>query len=183
MRKQRNATKCDNPLQSARLTVAQENAADALATGKTDAEVAGLLNLHRTTISRWRLYNPHFIAALNERRKAIWAASLDRLRSLVGKALDVLGDEMEKPDSPNRLTAATHALKLVPMQLPPVGSTDPQVIVNQITEQRRAKVREPLKDLLDGRGLPRFEDDVRTTWQDLAEKLQDDDANEPDMQR
>ena len=62
------ATNCYTMLQNSALTVAQENAVDALAAGKKDAEVAALVGVNRVTVTRWRLYHPHFIAALNERR-------------------------------------------------------------------------------------------------------------------
>ena len=90
------ATKCDTALQRAGLTVAQENAIDALAAGKKDGETAALVGVNRVTVARWRLYSPHFQAALNERRQAIWAASLDKLRALVPLALDAVADELAK---------------------------------------------------------------------------------------
>lgn len=54
------------------LTLAQHNAVDLLASGKTDTETAELLNLHRTTVTKWRLYSPDFQAALNIRRAETW---------------------------------------------------------------------------------------------------------------
>ena len=55
------------------LTMPQLNAIDLLAAGKTDKETAELLNLSRTCITKWRLYDPVFQAALNLRRAEIWA--------------------------------------------------------------------------------------------------------------
>ena len=49
-------------------TLAQLNAIDLLASGKTDTEAAELLHLSRTAITKWRLYDPVFQAALNQRR-------------------------------------------------------------------------------------------------------------------
>jgi hypothetical protein len=71
-------------------TLPQLNAIDLLAAGKTDTETAAALELHGTTVTKWRLYDPVFQAALNRRRAEIWGAAADRLRSLVPKALDVL---------------------------------------------------------------------------------------------
>jgi hypothetical protein len=50
------------------LTQSQLGAIDLLVTGKTDAETADQLKLSRTRITKWRLYDPVFQAALNERR-------------------------------------------------------------------------------------------------------------------
>src|SRR5262249_40639442 len=77
------------------LTLPQQSAIDLLAAGKTDSEVAELLQLSRPTVSKWRLYDPHFQAALHRRRAEIWGAAGDRLRSLVPKALDSLAGILE----------------------------------------------------------------------------------------
>jgi hypothetical protein len=45
-------------------TLPQLNAVDLLAAGKTDTETAELLSLDRTTVTKWRLYDPVFQAAL-----------------------------------------------------------------------------------------------------------------------
>ena len=50
----------------------QLNAIDLLPPGKTDTEAAELLGLHRTTVTKWRLYDPVFQAALNRRRAEAW---------------------------------------------------------------------------------------------------------------
>jgi hypothetical protein len=70
-------------------TLPQLNAIDLLAAGKTDSEAAELLNLSRTTVTKWRLYDPVFQAALNRRRAEVWGAAADRLRSLIPTALNV----------------------------------------------------------------------------------------------
>lgn len=167
-------TKSNKPLHSNELTVAQENAVDALACGKNDAETAEAVGVHRVTVTRWRLYSPHFQAALNERRQAIWAASLDRLRSLVPLALDAVANELTNAESPNRLQAAFGLLKLVPLAMAaPTGPTDSNEIVRQIVEEERKKAHGPLDDLLaDGKGLPPFEEHVRQAWNELSAKLE-----------
>src|SRR3954471_21019948 len=88
-------------------TMPQLNAIDLLAAGKTDKETAELLNLSRTCITKWRLYDPVFQAALNQRRAEVWTVGINRLRSLIPKALDVLAEELENRDSPHRLKAAS----------------------------------------------------------------------------
>src|SRR5262245_53775123 len=42
------------------LTLPQQSAIDLLASGKTDRETAELLHLSRTTVTKWRLYDPCF---------------------------------------------------------------------------------------------------------------------------
>ena len=167
------ATKCNSGLQHARLTVAQENAVDALASGKNDGETASLVGVHRVTVTRWRLYSPHFQAALNVRRQAIWAVGLDRLRSLVPTALDALADEL-RPDSSNRVQAALGLLKLIPLSSAvPAGPTDADEIVRGIVDARRTNTRGPLDDTLDmAGGKNSYAEDVRRTWDDLAAHLE-----------
>src|SRR5262245_42807538 len=76
------------------LTVEQQNAVDLLVTGRTDAEAADAVGVHRVTITRWRLHDAHFQAALNRRRQEVWGESLDRLRALVPQALAVLEERL-----------------------------------------------------------------------------------------
>jgi hypothetical protein len=160
------------------LTLPQQNAVDLLASGKNDTETAEQLNLSRTCVTKWRLYDPVFQAALNQRRAEVWGAGIDRLRSLIPQALNVLADELEKPDSPNRFKAAGEILRLA--QLPAgalgIGPTDAEEIVRRVVEERRQQAHGPLDDFLDdGKGLPRFGQHVEEVWQELEAR-----AAEPD---
>jgi hypothetical protein len=160
------------------LTMPQLNAIDLLASGKTDKQTAELLTLSRTCITKWRLYDPVFQAALNQRRAEVWGSGIDRLRSLIPKALDALAEEMKNRDSPNRLKAASEVLRLarLPDDAMKMGPTDPEEIIRRIVEQRRKEARGALEDLLeDGKGLPTFNRQMADTWQEL-EAL----ANAPD---
>lgn len=177
MKAARNATNDDRVLQHARLSVAQENAVDALVTGKKDAEVAALVGVNRVTVTRWRLYHPGFIAALNERRQALWSANLDRLRSLVPLALDALADALTNTEHPDRLHAAFTLLKLLPPSVEPaVAPVEANEVVRLMVEERRCKARMSSSDWLDSqdKDLPPFESHVRQTWNDLAAKLETD---------
>ena len=154
------------------LTLPQQSAIDLLASGKTDTETADLLGLSRVAVSKWRLYDPTFQAALNQRRAEVWGAGCDRLRALVPKALDALADELDNRDNPNRLKAAVEVLKLA--QLPSggagIGSTDAEEIVRGIVLTRRGRARGPLDDLVEiNKGLPTFEKHMRDTWDELEE--------------
>jgi hypothetical protein len=162
------------------LTLPQLNAVDLLASGKTDKETAELLNLSRTCVTKWRLYDPPFQAALNVRRAEVWGAGVDRLRSLVPLALDALGDVLQDRDHADRLKAAVEVLKLA--QLPSVstgagGPTDPEEIVRLIVKARRERATGPLADVLDGeRGLPPFATHVAQVWRELESLASEADA-------
>jgi hypothetical protein len=154
------------------LTLPQQSAIDLLASGKTDTEAAELLQLSRVTVTKWRLYSPTFQAALNQRRSAVWGAGVDRLRSLVSKALDALADELDNRDNPDRLKAAVEVLKLarLPSVYTGIGPTDPEELVREIVSARRNRARGPLDDILDdGKGLPRFANHMEDTWRELEE--------------
>jgi hypothetical protein len=120
--------------------VAQQSAVDLLASGKTDTETAELLKLARPTVTRWRLYDPVFQAALNHRRAEVWGAGLDRLRSLIPKALDALAAELQ--ETPSRLKAALEVLRLAQLPAPvPAGPTSPEDIVSALVVARIAAKR------------------------------------------
>ena len=93
-------------------TLPQLSAIDLLVSGKNDKETAEQLGLSRTAVTKWRLYDPVFQAALNLRRAEVWGAGIDRLRSLIPKALDALAEEVESKDNPNRLKAARGVLRI-----------------------------------------------------------------------
>jgi hypothetical protein len=158
------------------LTMPQLNAIDLLAAGKTDKETAELLGLSRTCVTKWRLYDPVFQAALNRRRSEVWAVGIDRLRSLIPKALDALADVLDNHSSPNRLKAASEILRLaqLPADALKTGPTDAEDIVRQVVERRRSRAPRFLDDMLN-EGLPPFERQMADTWREL-EAL----ANEPD---
>lgn len=155
------------------LTMPQLNAIDLLAAGKTDKDTAEALGLHRTTVSKWRLYDPHFSAALNRRRAEVWSAGVDKLRALIPKALAVLEAHM-KHRGPSQLKAAAIILKLVPLtalaEAP--GPTDPDEIVQGIVAARRATATDPLAEIIEeARGLPGRARLTAEVWGELDARL------------
>jgi hypothetical protein len=56
-------------------------------------------------MTKWRLNSPALQAALNRRRCEDWGPGIDRLRSLIPKALDARAEELEHKDSRNRVKA------------------------------------------------------------------------------
>src|SRR5919202_1157081 len=69
-------------------------AIDTLTAGATDREAAEHSGAHRVTVTNWRNHNPVFRAALNARRAELWSTSLDRLRSMLPKALERIEEEL-----------------------------------------------------------------------------------------
>ena len=154
------------------LTCAQAAAVDALAAGNTDEAVATYAGVHRVTVTRWRLYNPRFQAALNARRQEVWAASLDRLQALVPVAVQALAGVLADPTHKDRAAAALKLLQLVlPAPAPPAGPTDPAEIVAAVVQARRDATRDPVADLMDGiDGRPDFDRQCRAVWAELEAK-------------
>jgi hypothetical protein len=125
------------------LTEEQKSALDLVLLGKTDGEVAGTVGVHRTTVAKWKLFDPWFRTELNRRRLAIWAGSADRLRGLLPKALDVLDREMNDPGKA-AVTAALGVVKLaglagVPGRELAGAPTDAEAV---IAEKVKARVAE-----------------------------------------
>jgi hypothetical protein len=160
MKQSKNGTPSYARLHAGELTLPQQNAVDLLAGGKNDTETAAALSLSRVTVTRWRLYDPDFQAALNDRRQEIWGAGCDRLRGLIVQALDVVASTLANPDSPNRLKAAIEVLRMSkPECLTPSGPTDPEVIVRYRVSSIRSNTPGPLDGLLDdGKGLPEYDE-------------------------
>jgi hypothetical protein len=98
------------------------------------------LGLHRTTITKWRLYSPEFQATLNVRRAELWGAAAARLQALIPKAVDALAEAMSCGGTFDRAGVALNLLKLVGVPSPPAcGPTDPTDIVRDMVLARRAQ--------------------------------------------
>jgi hypothetical protein len=112
------------------LTPEQENAVDLLILGKPDREVADTLGFARETVTRWRHEHPVFIAELNRRRQALWVEHHERLRALVGQAVEVI----EQAVCGGNLKAAVELLKIVKVHgavNAPEGATEPEAVLRQ----------------------------------------------------
>ena len=150
-------TKPDKTVQelSLALSVEQQNAIDLLVTGQTDQAVAEAVGVTRQTVCGWRNHQPAFAAALNARRLDVWGGAVDRLRSLLPKALDALEHAVtgETPD----WKAAVQVIALAGLDrqghgipnLGPysIGPTDPEAFVAAEAKRRRV---DPLEELLGG---------------------------------
>src|SRR5262249_10209669 len=152
------------------LTPAPQTAPGLPASGQPDTQTAQPLHLHRVTVRKWRLYDPVFQAALNQRRAEIWSAGIDMLRSLIPKALSAVAGILNDSENPNRLKAALEILRLAwfPGHPLDIGPTDPEEIVRGIVAQRRANTPGFLDRMQeDGKGLPPLDQHLADTWQEL----------------
>ena len=114
----------------------QQNAIDLLVVGRADQEVAEAVGKSRQTVCAWRLYPPIFRAELNKRRREVWGASADKLRSLLPRALEVI--EKELLEGENRLKVALDIVKLAGIQMNSIDPHDPDAIVAEEVRSRDA---------------------------------------------
>ena len=126
-------TKADKTRQ-VELSLAQRNAIDLLIVGRTDREVAEAVGKSRQTVCAWRLYLPDFRAELNKRRREVWGASGDKLRSLLPRALAVIEQELDGGES--RVKVALEIVKLADIQMGSIGPHDSEDIVEEEARSR-----------------------------------------------
>ena len=68
--------------------------------------VAELCKVDRRTISRWRHGDAAFRAELERGCSEIWADSIDRMRMLITRSLDILHEELGNEYDRSRVRAA-----------------------------------------------------------------------------
>ena len=105
------ATECYTPLQ--RLNPKQRAAVAGLSVGLSDEVAAHHAGVHRVTLTRWRLYDEVFRAALADRLDEIWSDSHTRLQTMVTRALDTVHWTLECADEKTRARTALGLLRLV----------------------------------------------------------------------
>lgn len=105
----------------AKLTATQEQALLLLASGETVTRTAEVVGVSRQTCSEWVNRDPDFIATLNTLRQETLDAGADRLRNMVGAALDA--------------AAARQAVTLLAVTNP--GRTEPATKKAHSAPQRR----------------------------------------------
>jgi hypothetical protein len=110
------------------LSIEQHNAIDLLILGHTDQAVAEQIGVARETICRWRNENPYFMAELNRRRKDVWQTAHERLRGLVGKAIDIVEKALNADDVKAALTVLK-ATNLYGHVEAPQGETDADLVL------------------------------------------------------
>src|SRR5436189_23888 len=82
------------------------------APGSPDGAAARVVGVHRVTVTRWRLYHLHFRAELNRRRQEVWGAAADRVRGLLGTAVDVVAGQLASGNPGVQFRAAKALLGL-----------------------------------------------------------------------
>ena len=120
----------------------QLKAIDLILLGNTDEEVAKYTGVNRSTVNQWKNHSPQFKAELNRRRKEIWGATLDRIRHLALKALDIAEVAIEQGDKKFALEFIK-MLGLNKKDLSDIGSDNEE----EITQ------KEEWNDLLSGFGI------------------------------
>jgi hypothetical protein len=154
------------------LSEQQQAAVELLAAGKTDKEAASALNLPGDSVVKWHKHDPVFQTALNARRTEAWRAGIDRLRSMVPKALDALADELARSDNPARCKIALDMLRLAKLtDISPQGPEEPEAVVRLAVNRERQAARGPLDDLSERhKGLPGYEEHLAQKWAELEKK-------------
>jgi hypothetical protein len=128
------------------LTHEMESSIDLLLTGKSDREVAELVGVSRWTVQGWRTSHPLFAATLAQRREEIFGVAVNRLRSLLTKALDNIAGAIEEGDVRNsfELLKATGVHGFCP----PTGETDVQKLFDDEVMRQLARAKIPPTILL-----------------------------------
>lgn len=127
------------------LTGKQLRAVDLLAAGSSDRETAEAVAIDRVTVWRWQRHDAFFQAALNARRAEVWESARDGLRSLLPRAIGVLGKAMEAGDS----QAALALLKLAgvgDLDLGRTGPVDAEVIAERDRQELARREREAAEE-------------------------------------
>jgi hypothetical protein len=157
------------------LSAQEQAAAELLAAGKTDKQTAESLSLPAERVTKWRLYDPIFQAALNACRAEVWQASIDRLRSMIPQALNTLAEELNRADNPDRCKLALDIVRLAKLpDITPQGPADPETIVRQAVNRERQQARGPLEDMVeDSKGLPGYEEHLARKWAELEARAAD----------
>jgi hypothetical protein len=94
------------------ISARKQAAIEMILTGATDTAVAEALMVTRKTIYRWRVEDTQFRAHLDRRRRELFDNASDRLRNLLGSALDRLTRQVNDPYASTSLRAARTLLAL-----------------------------------------------------------------------
>jgi hypothetical protein len=128
------------------LTLQQTQAVHYLNAGYTDAATARAVGVHRSTIHRWKIYQPCFLARLNALRTGQWIHQQDFFRAAILPAAIANLHTNLHCDNPARRQAATHlALRLAGSSrlAPPPG---PDSTFEILTHRRQRELKLTLSD-------------------------------------
>jgi hypothetical protein len=101
----------------------QERAIVELIAGKSISATAASIGVERQTLSRWINHDVEFQATLNQARADLWSGLQDQIRSVAGKAVALVEQQLDDPERSTGL--ALDVLKLLTrLDLAPTGSTN-----------------------------------------------------------
>ena len=92
--------------------VAKESAALLVGEGMSAAQTAELVEVDEATVKRWKV-EPSFAQQAGRRRDELWPDASEKLREHVGRAVDVLGEDLYSDDKRLRQAAAIQVLRSV----------------------------------------------------------------------
>ena len=131
----------------------QLQAIDLILIGNTDDQVAKYVGVNRSTVNQWKNHNIYFQAELNRRRKEIWEATLDELRSLLSGALRTIKQAIDQGDA----KIALEVLKMAGLDMREfdshlgeigIGWTTPEEIMKWEERENKNPIDKILDDLL-----------------------------------
>ena len=96
------------------LSEKQLSAVELLVAGTSYTQCAGILGIDPRTLYNWR-QDELFQEALCERRRELWGRANDRVRALLGPAIDVMEQQLKEKYDRSRVRAATVLLRLAGM--------------------------------------------------------------------
>jgi len=123
------------------LSPEQSIAIHLLLAGHTDQHVADAVRVHRTTITRWRIFHPLFQTELNRQRQALWNNQADRLRSLLAPALDLLQSHLASASERSSFRAAVSLVRLALKLGTPTGPIDEHRLLMDYIRAERLEER------------------------------------------
>jgi len=132
------------------LSVAQQNAVDALLAGLSDTEAAEAAGVTRQTVNAWKNHNPTVVAAMNQARRDLWERSADRLRGLVPKAIDMLEVALGSPVPDPKTALDVLRLAGLADRGAPLGTVGPATVARVVEGEviRRRHEDDPLEAFL-----------------------------------
>lgn len=154
--------------QPAQLTIEQENAIHWLLQGKSDQEVGEIIGRDRTTVFRWKSRVPMFAATLESRRQEQFSQASQRLRNLLGRAIDNVAAAIEE----GSLKASLEVIRATGLHTfaPPSGETDVHRIAHRLCLEMLANEHIPEKEdfLLNIGKNPQYEERKQEILEELG---------------
>ena len=144
----------------------QRDAIELILLGRSDRAVAEAVKVHRVTVTKWRLYDPTFQAALNRRREERWDAAEERVRALLRRAVRVLDRQLrsDDPDVSYRAARALVQMAGAGRFAPGPAPTDPLGVLDLFARVRHVErvSADPLTERLTDRDRTSALRDLRT---------------------